>query len=240
MESTTAKDVSKLENSINTTQNNIVKSYEYISKEQGLEELQQDEQIKEITNSITEESYNYLPNILIINTNTSNSKLLTKLTQKISNLNHVSLVELDEQYANKITNLIDFINNTSNLLLVFFGISLILVVYNLIRLQMLQNQAEITVTRLIGASDAFIMLPLIYYAVIQILISSTIAFCLINSFIAYINMLFMDMHTLFGKDFILPTLNASQIIQMLLTLIIFSIFAVFIAVQTVLKRYHPR
>lgn len=239
-ESATNKDVSKLEITINNFGKGMIKSYQYISKEQGLLELQQDQQLKNIANQVVNESENNLPNILVINTSNSNSKMLNQLKNRINNLEFVSSVELDEQYAMKLSNLINFVDNISNTMLIFFGVCLILVMYNLIRLQMFQSQDEITVSRLIGASDGFIMRPLMYYAVLQLLFGIIIAFGLINWFITYINGMLTNMWALFGKGFMLSPINYLQLAQILLILIIFTVFAVFIAVQSILKKYHPR
>ena len=239
-ESATNKEVAKLQITISNFGRNTIKAYRYISKEQGLLELQQDEQLKNITTTLTTEIENHLPNILMIDTNTSNTKILKQLKDKVSNLASVATVELDEQYATKLSNLINFINDTSNIILVFFSICLILVIYNLVRLQMFQSHDEIAISRLIGASDVFIMHPLIYYAIIQIIISFGIAYGLVNWFTIYINNLFTNMRYLFGRSFLLAQLNYTQIGEVLIALLLFTIFAVFIAVQAVLRKYHPR
>ncbi|MFN8769354.1 MAG: cell division protein FtsX [Neisseriaceae bacterium] len=239
-ESATNKDVSKLEITVNNFGHDIIKGYQYISREQGLQELQKDQQLKNITSQITDESENHLPNLLIINTRSSDTKILNRLKNRISNIDFVSSVELDEQYAMKLNNLIGFVNNISNILLIFFGVCIVLIIYNLIRLQMFQNQDEITVSRLIGASDSFIMRPLIYYATLQVVIGGLIAFGLINWFIIYIDKLFINMGALFGKGFILSPIGYIQSAQILIILIVFTIFAVFIAVKSILRKYHPR
>jgi len=152
----------------------------------------------------------------------------------------VTSVQMDEKYALKVGNLINFIKKISNVLLVFFGLSLILTIYNLIRLQMLERQDEITVSRLIGASDGFIMRPLAYYAIIQMIIAAGASFVLINRFINYLNNLFSNLNNLFGNTFTLIPLSYTQLGEMLVTLIVFTIFAVFIAVQTVFRKNHSQ
>lgn len=239
-ESATSRDVSKLEFSINNFSQHIIKNYKYISKEQGLQELQSDNQLKEVSSEVISLNNNPLPNILIINTTTSNIKVLNLLTSRISKLPFVTSVQMDEKYAMKINNLLNFIKDISTSLLIFFGLSLFLIIYNLIRLQMLQRTDEITVSRLIGASDSYIMRPLTYYAVVQIIIGTLIAFFLVNWFVNYLNILFINLNSLFGKAFILDKLSLNQLCQMLLTLIIFAVFAVFIAVKTIFHKNYTQ
>jgi cell division transport system permease protein len=239
-ESASNKDVSKIETTINNFSHNIIKNYQYISKDQGLAELKNDMQTKNITSDIVSDTENPLPNVIIINTNTVNVDVLNQLTRRVSNSPFVTSVQMDEKYALKVGNLINFIKKISNVLLVFFGLSLILTIYNLIRLQMLEGQDEITVSRLIGASDGFIMRPLAYYAIIQMIIAAGASFVLINRFINYLNNLFSNLNNLFGNTFTLIPLSYTQLGEMLVTLIVFTIFAVFIAVQTVFRKNHSQ
>ena len=117
---------------------------------------------------------------------------------------------------------------------------LIIIIYNLIRLQILQRQDEITISRLIGASDSYIMRPLTYFAAIQVIISAVISFVLVNGFIKYLNFLFIDANSLFGEKFVLSPLTIMQFGEILLTLIIFTIFAVLIAVKTLFRNSYTQ
>ena len=105
---------------------------------------------------------------------------------------------------------------------------------------MLQHSDEITVSRLIGASDIYIMRPLAYYAVIQIIIGTFIAFFVVNEFVSYINLLFTEMNNLFEKSFSLNKLSIHQFWQLLLTLSVFTLFAVFVAVKTIFRKNYTQ
>jgi cell division transport system permease protein len=232
------KDVSRVQVAVSGFSPKAIKGFQYISKEDALKELQADSQLKDISSEINLESNNTLPNILIINTNTTNTKILEQLKNKISGFDFVKAIELDETYSNKLASLLSFINDATYYLLIFFSICLILVLYTFIRLQMFQNKEEISVSRLIGASDLFIMRPLVYYTIIQVIISGLIGYLGVSWLIASINGLSFGINL--GSNFHFIMLNKIQIIQLILTLIVFSIFAVFFAVMAVLRRYHPR
>ena len=228
-------DVSQLETTINKYNQKLVKSYEFISKQQGLEELKQDSQLKIIASDVASDNDNPLPDILILNTNTTNAKLLSQLTSRISHMPYVDNVQMDSSYANKVSDLITFIKRIATFLQIIFSLVLVLVIYNMIRLQMLLRKDEILVSRLIGASDNFIMRPLAYYAILQVALGSALAYILVNLFIDYMNSLFTSLNSLFGNSFLLSNLNPIQLIEMLGILIIFTVFAVFLAVRWVFK-----
>jgi cell division transport system permease protein len=233
-------DISNLENLINKHNQKLVKGYQFISKTEGLQQLSQDDKLKQIASNLQDGSANPLPDVLIVNTNTSNLKHLQELSDKIRNLPLVDEVQMDDNYAGKISDLMGFIQYVSILLQVAFAVILVIVIYNLIRLQMLLRQDEILVSRLIGASDSFIMRPLAYYAVLQVIISAGVAFFLVNLFISFLNNLFLSLNNLFGNNFIIPNLSAIQFSQLLAVLVVFTVFAVFMAVQWVFKNIHAK
>ena len=183
---TSQDDLLKLETTINQFNQNIVKNYQFISKQKGLQDLQNNAQLKAIASDVISDNTNPLPDILIVTTNTSNSNLLTHLTEKIKNMEMVNQVEMDNNYVNKLNDLLNFIKNILVFLQFLFIIVFTLVVYNMIRLEMFLCQDEITVSRLIGASDSFILLPLAYYAVLQVILALGIAYFLVNLFINFI------------------------------------------------------
>ena len=239
-EDATQVDVSKLEVSISRFNPKLIKNYQFVSKQQGLSELQNDKQLKDITSDVLESDENPLPDILIVNTNSAETGVLDQLKTRISNMPMVNNVELDSSYSNKISDLINFIKKIAAFLQIVFVIMFVLVLYNMIRLQMLLNRDEINVSRLIGASDIFIMRPLAYYAILQVTIASIVAYIFVNLFINYINGLFKNLNYLFGNTFWLSSLKHFELVQMIFILIIFTIFAVFIAVRWVFKNSYTQ
>ena len=231
-------DISNLENLINKHNQKLVKNYQFISKAEGLQQLNQDEKLKTIASDVLSENTNPLPDVLILNTNTSNIKHLQELSNKIQNMPLVDEVQMDDNYANKVSDLMSFIGRISIILQIAFTVILIIIIYNIVRLQMLLRQDEILVSRLIGASDSFIMRPLTYYALLQVTLAASIAFFLVNLFISFINSLFLALNNLFGNNFILPYLSGIQFTQLLAVLAVFTVFAVFVAVQWVFKNSH--
>ena len=228
-------DISQLEAAINRYNQKLIKNYQFVSKQQGLNELQQDSQLKAIASDVLAGESNPLPDVLIVNTNTANPKLLSQLTNRISHMPMVDNVQMDSSYANKINDLINFVKKIATFMQITFLIVFVLVLYNMIRLQMLIRRDEITVSRLIGASDSFIMRPLAYYAVLQVTIAAAVAYLLVNLFINFMNGLFVRLNYLFGKSFLLTNLSPAELGQMLAILIVFTIFAVFLAVRWVFK-----
>lgn len=230
-----AYDTAYIEEIINKYSGKSIRGYKFISKEEGFKDLQNDTDLKKIASDAITDMGQAVPDVLIINTNTSDMKILNYLKNKISNLPKVESVDLDDHYASKVSDLINFGKIIIEFAEILFTIVLVLVVYNIIRLQMLLRQEEISVSRLIGASDSFIMRPLIYYVLIQVLCGALFAFYLVNLFVLFLNSMFLNLNNLFGKDFLFHSLNSIQMLNIFIILAIFSAFTVFIAVKMVFR-----
>ncbi|HLX55378.1 MAG TPA: permease-like cell division protein FtsX, partial [Aquella sp.] len=64
-------DISAVEAAINKFNSKIIKNYQFISKAEGLSELQKDESLKQIASDVISNNNNPIPDVLIINTNTA-------------------------------------------------------------------------------------------------------------------------------------------------------------------------
>jgi cell division transport system permease protein len=66
---------------------------------------------------------------------------------------------------------------TVTLLAAVLGVALVAVTFNTIRLQILTQEAEIEVSRLLGATDTFIRRPFFYFGALQGLAGGGVAWC---------------------------------------------------------------
>lgn len=232
---TTRNDVTELENTINKYYKKYIYGYEFISKEQGLNDLKTDDKLNQVINDDIIESNNPLPDILIVKTNTANSVFLKKMHEHIKNMPKVDSTNLNDNYVNKVSDFVSFLRYLTSIFQISFIAIIAITIYNTIRLQMFINRDEILVSRLIGAPDTFIMRPLSYFALIQTTLGTVLAYLISNLFINYTNITINKYSHLFGSKFNLINLNLIETLQVYSTLLVFTVFAVFIAVRSVLK-----
>lgn len=212
-----------------------VHDFKLISKQQALDELQNDHKMKAIASETIDANNNPLPDVIIVNTGTLDSTTLNKLTMQINQLPMVNDIQIDTNYANKISDLFRFANNVSVTIQMLFMLVLSMVVYNMIRLQMMLKNDAIRVSRLIGASDSFIMRPLVHYAIMQVTIASIVAIGGITLLANNINGLFDKFNSLFGNGFRISILPIEQFVILWFALIVFTYFTVFLAVRWVFR-----
>lgn len=233
-------DIASVETTLNKSSSRIITGYRHISKEEGLAELQQDQDLKNIASDVVADMTNTLPEVLIISVNTANPTELARLNAIITKIPLVSKVQMDSDYANKISDFMSFAHNVAGFVQILVIIVLVLVIYNMIRLQMFLREDEITVSRLIGASDSFIMRPLAYYSLLQIIIGSGIAYYLIRLFSHFLDHLFLNLNNLFGHAYLITSLSLAQFLQIFVVLLGFTFCAVFIAVRSVFKNKYTQ
>ncbi len=233
-------DIENIEKILNNVAKNTIRDYKYISKQQALTELQQDKQMKSIASDVIDPNNNPLPDVLIVNTATAESTILAKLNTQLSQLPMVDNIQLDMNYANKIQQLLSFTSKISTMAQALFILVLSLVIYNMVRLQMMLKSDAIKVSRLIGASDSFIMMPLFHYAIWQVTLAYLLACGILKLMTANLNNLFANFGALFGKGFEFTTLSIAEFGLMWLVIIVFTIFTVFLAVRWVFRNSYTQ
>ena len=106
------------------------------------------------------------------------------------------------------------------ILSVLLSVALVAITFNTIRLQILTQRDEIEVSRLIGATNAFIRRPFLYLGFLQGLLGGAMALCIITVSFALLNSSLDGLAQLYASHFTLrpPSLGDS------LTLLLFSAY----------------
>lgn len=140
---------------------NDIETVTYISRHQALEEFKEMSGFSKALNYLDE---NPLPDVLVVipvhsAMNTAGSKLLVA---KLEREQDIDLVRVDIDWIEKLQAIfylvVDVVIGIATLLL----LSVLLIVSNTIRLNILNQRTEIEVLKLVGATNSFIQLPYIY------------------------------------------------------------------------------
>ena len=90
------------------------------------------------------------------------------------------------------------------------AVGLVAIAFNSIRLQILTLRDEIEVSKLIGATDAFIQRPFLYLGLLQGLAGVLVALALVWGALALLNTEITGLAQTYGSDFRLPFLSLGQ------------------------------
>ena len=108
-------------------------------------------------------SHNPLPHTLVVRpspANTSESMIL--LREELANLPETEMVQVDTEWVQRFHAILDIVSEAVLIGSVLLGAAIVVIIGNTIRLDIQNRRDEIEVTKLIGASNAFVRRPFLW------------------------------------------------------------------------------
>ena len=190
-----------------------IASFQFISKEIALQQLQQESNLNEVANNLPK---NPLPDAFIINLQQILPDELENIRAVIKKWPEIEHVQVDTDWARRVDALLRLGQLAVLMLAVVLGLALIIVVFNTIRLQVLTKRDEIEVIKLIGATDSFIRRPFLYFGAIQGMAGAAAGWLLIALGIQAINESLVELTQLYETDFHLNYLSFHDSLSLLI------------------------
>jgi cell division transport system permease protein len=122
---------------------------------------------------------NPFPDAYVIDPKDDAPAAMEALARELKKLPRVEHVQLDSAWVRRLDALLKLGRTGVVLLAVLLGVGLIAITFNTIRLQVLTQRAEIEVSRLLGATDAYIRRPFYYFGVMQGLLGGVVAWIIV-------------------------------------------------------------
>jgi cell division transport system permease protein len=138
-----------------------IASVRFVPREEALKEMRSVAGVDELVAAI---GRNPLPDAFVV---TARGTAVDSLAADLARLPGVSRVQADAVWARRLAALAATAKLGLLLLAALLGAGLVAVTFNTIRLQILTERAEIEVSKLIGATDAFIRRPFYYAGLLQ-------------------------------------------------------------------------
>lgn len=138
--------------------------WRFVAREEALKRLQASEGMADIVAGLPR---NPLPDAFIVEPDEVQPEALERLAATFRNWPRVAHVQLDSAWSKRFDAFLRIGRLAVAVLAGLFAGALIAVTFNTIRLQILAQAAEIEVARLIGATDAFIRRPFLYFGALQ-------------------------------------------------------------------------
>jgi len=148
----------------------------FVSREEALKELRGEAGLSDVVAALDR---NPLPDALVIRTRDANPKSQNALAQELRSLPSVSHVQADALWAQRLASLARLGRLAVLLLAALLAFGLVAVTFNTIRLQILTQRDEIEVSKLIGATDAYIRRPFLYLGLLQGLAGGVLALAIV-------------------------------------------------------------
>ena len=110
---------------------------------------------------------NPLPDAFVVSLRTIDPDRIKYFKEEIEVLPGLESIQIDSNWINKLHTLVKLARIIVWVLSIFLGTSVLVTTFNTIRLQILIQQEEIEVSKLIGATDGFIRRPFLYFGATQ-------------------------------------------------------------------------
>lgn len=153
----------------------------FVPREEALKELASVQGLPEVIATL---GRNPLPDAFVV---TAPAEELERLAVDLAKLPGVAYVQADAAWARRLAALAGIGRLALWLLSALLGTGLVAVIFNTIRLQILTQRAEIEVSKLIGATDAFIRRPFYYLGFLQGIAGGVVALGIVWAGLALLN-----------------------------------------------------
>ena len=234
--SVTEDDAQKLMQRLEKHKN--IKKIELIDKETGLEQFKE---ISGFGDALKYLDSNPLPIVLVIHpkTQTDEPDRTTALVEELGKNPLVELAQLDVQWVKRLYTFLEIANRGILVISSMLAIAVLLVIGNTIRLDIQNRREEIEVSKLIGASDAFIRRPFLYTGLWYGIFGGVVAW-----FITLISLFLMEdpihkLALLYHSEFRLSGLGFSNTLILILISCLLGLTGSWLAVSRHLKEIEP-
>lgn len=137
-----------------------VESVQLITSAEALEEFKQQSGFGDALDQLTE---NPLPHALVVRPSSANtSQSLLLLQEELANLPEAELVQIDTEWVQRFHAILDIVRQAIVIGAALLGAAIVVIIGNTIRLDIQNRREEIEVTKLIGASNAFVRRPFLW------------------------------------------------------------------------------
>ena len=226
-ESTTANIKAALE------KNAAIKNFQFVSKQHALAKLQAADANNEVLSSLED---NPLPDAFFIEPNNLDADNIANLQNELRQLEGVEDVLVDGAWMKRLNYLVLLGKQAMLIIASLLALLLLAVIGNTIRMQILTQQAEIELSRLIGATKGFIRRPFLYAGALYGLIGGLFALLITFAVIYLFNRSIAPIAAEYESGFLLnfPNFAVSTIIC-IISLLIGLVSAYFAASKSIIK-----
>jgi cell division transport system permease protein len=182
----------------------------FVPREEALKDLSSVQGLPEVIAAL---GRNPLPDAFVV---TSNNDSVETLAADLAKLPGVAYVQADAAWARRLAALAGIGRLALWLLSALLGLGLVAVTFNTIRLQILTQREEIEVSKLIGATDAFIRRPFYYLGLLQGLSGALVAIAIVSAGLGLLNREVRTLAESYGSGFRFSSLSAADALAIVL------------------------
>ncbi len=214
-----------------------VLSTRFISRDVSLEEFRQQSGFGK---SIDTLSSNPLPHTIIVEPREqADSFAARNLLNRLQSMPEVEIAKLDTEWLERLYTILEIARRAVAIITLLFACAVLLIIGNTIRLDIQNRYQEIIVTKLIGATDAFIRRPFLYGGVWYGLLGGILSWLIVEIGYLAISGPLERLNLLYQSGFSLITFSVLDFIILITSSTLLGLAGSWIAVARHLNQIEP-
>lgn len=153
-----------------------------------------------LANAISVLPKNPFPDAIVVTPADEQPAAIEQLAATLRQWKEIEHVQVDADWARRLAALIRLANTIVLLMATLLGFGLVTITFNTVRLQVLTRQAEVDVSRLLGATDGFIRRPFLWHGALLGLLGGGIAWLVVVGAILWLRLPVAELAQLYGLD----------------------------------------
>jgi cell division transport system permease protein len=215
-----------------------IESVELITSDQALVEFKQQSGFGEALGQLSE---NPLPHALVVRPGPGNtSASLILLQEEIGNLPEAELVQVDTEWIQRFHAILDIVRQAIAIGSALLAIAIVVIVGNTIRLDIENRREEIEVTKLIGASNAFVRRPFLWTGFWYGLLGGGFALLLVHYGLYLLERPVARLAGLYQGNISVTSLDAAESAAILGISVFLGLFASWVTAARHMRRIEPK
>lgn len=214
-----------------------VRGARFTSREAALRELRETAGLGDVVAALDR---NPLPDAFVVRARDPRPAALEALAADLRAVPSVAQVQVDSAWARRLAALLDLGRLAVALLAALLGVGLVAVTFNAIRLQILTRRDEIALSKLIGATDAFVRRPFFYLGLLQGAAGGLLAAGILRAALAALNGGVRELARAYGSDFQLAFLGPAEVAALLAFSAVLGWLGAYLSVSKYLREIEPK
>lgn len=186
-----------------------IESVQFLARETTLKRMRESEGLSAVIDVLPR---NPFPDAFIVIPLNAGADEMERLAEQLRSLPQVEHVQIDSAWVRRLGALLRLARTTLGILSLLLGVGLIAIIFNTIRLQVLTLRNEISVSQLLGATDAFIRRPFFYFGTLLGTLGGTLAWLIVAAASRALRAPLTELASLYGFDIVVtlpgPALTA--------------------------------
>jgi cell division transport system permease protein len=184
---------------------------------------------------------NPLPHTLVVRPSSANTEVsMGLLNEELGNLPETDFVQVDTEWVQRFHAILEILQRSVAVGAALLGAAIIVIIGNTIRLDIQNRSEEIEVTKLIGASNAFVRRPFLYSGIWYGLGGGLLALALVGYGLYALQEPVNRLSGLYNSGFAILRLSASESLLIVGTGVVLGLTGSWVAAARHMRRIDPR